>query len=226
MKSVRYYGTEDVRIEDIPEPELVDGSVKIAPAFNGLCGSDLSLFFSGPLPPAPTDSEPHALSGEVLPVVFGHEFSGVVTEVAHDVDHVQVGDRVVVEPLMVDGTCWACQQGQYNLCEQMGFIGISGRGGGMAQSIVVEKRWVHPIGDMALEEGALIEPLAVALKAKGLNVILSEVSAARQQIAKDAGYADRIVDPTEESLLNVVHDATDGVGAAFAFDCAGVEVVF
>jgi len=256
LKTVRYYGTEDVRIEDIPEPELVDGSVKIAPAFNGLCGSDLSLFFSGPLPPAPTDSEPHALSGEVLPVVFGHEFSGVVTEVAHDVDHVQVGDRVVVEPLMVDGTCWACQQGQYNLCEQMGFIGISGRGGGMAQSIVVEKRWVHPIGDMALEEGALIEPLAVALnavkragaiegetavvggggpigqlvtavlKAKGLNVILSEVSAARQQIAKDAGYADRIVDPTEESLLNVVHDATDGVGAAFAFDCAGVEVVF
>src|SRR5699024_7817721 len=126
----------------------------------------------------------------------------------------------------------------------------------MAQSIVVENRWVHPIGDMSLEEGALIEPLAVALnavnragvvsgetavvggggpigqlvaaalKAKGLIVILSAVSAARQQIARDAGYADRIVDPAQESLVDVVHEATDGIGAAFAFDCAGVEVVF
>lgn len=81
-------------------------------------------------------------------MIFGHEFSGVVTEVAADVNHVSVGDRVVVEPLMVDGTCWACRQGHYNLCEQMGFIGISGRGGGLSQSIVVEQRWVHPIGDM------------------------------------------------------------------------------
>lgn len=256
MKAVRYYGKQDVRVEEVDEPELVDGSVKIAPAFNGLCGSDLSLFYSGPIPPAPSTDEPHPISGETLPVIFGHEFSGVVTDVADDVDHVSVGDRVVIEPLMVDGTCWACQQGRYNLCEQMGFIGISGRGGGLSQSIVVEQRWVHPIGDMSLEEGALIEPLAVALnavnragvvsgetavvggggpigqlvaaalKAKGLNVILSEVSAARQQIARDAGYADRIVDPAQESLVDVVHEATDGIGAAFAFDCAGVEVVF
>lgn len=256
LKAVRYYGKEDVRVEEVDEPELVTGAVKIAPAFNGLCGSDLSLFFTGPIAPAPGNDTPHPLSGETLPVIFGHEFSGVVTEVADDVDHVSVGDRVVVEPLMVDGTCWACRQGHYNLCKQMGFIGISGRGGGMAQSIVVEQRWVHPIGDMSLEEGALIEPLAVALnavnragaisaetavvggggpigqlvtaalKAKGLNVILSEVSAARQQIARDAGYADRIVDPTKESLIDVVNDMTDGIGAAFAFDCAGVQAVF
>lgn len=189
-------------------------------------------------------------------MIFGHEFPGVVTEVAADVNHVSVGDRVVVEPLMVDGTCWACRQGHYNLCEQMGFIGISGRGGGLSQSIVVEQRWVHPIGDMSLEEGALIEPLAVALnsvnragaisaetavvggggpigqlvaaalKAKGLTVILSEVSLARQQIARDAGYVDRIVDPAQESLTDVVDEMTEGIGAAFAFDCAGVEVVF
>lgn len=66
----------------------------------------------------------------------------------------------------------------------------------------LKNRWLHPFGDMAL-------------KAKGLNVILSEVSAARQQIAKDTGYADRIVYPTEESLLNVVSEATDAVGAAW-----------
>ena len=148
-------------------------------------------------------------------MVFGHEFLGVVSEVAHDVDDVQVGDRVVVEPLMVDGTCWACQQ-VIQLCVSKWVSSVFPAGAVLWPSPSwLKNRWLHPFGDMALQEGALFEPLAVALKAKGLNVILSEVSAARQQIAKDAGYADRIVDPTEESLLNVVSEATDGVGAAW-----------
>src|SRR5699024_2395208 len=170
--------------------------------------------------------------------------------------HLQGVNRVVVEPLVFDNTCWNCQQGQYILCHHVGSFVISGRGGGIAQSIVVEKRWVHPIGAITLVGGVVIEPLGLALKsvkragviagetavvggggpigqlvtavlkAKGLSVVLSEVSAARQQIARDAGYADHIVDPTQESLLNIVDEVTDGVGAAFAFDCAGVEVVF
>ncbi len=69
------------------------------------------------------------MSGETLPVVFGHEFSGVVTELGEGVDHVAVGDSVAVEPYMVCGECPRCQEGRYNLCEKMGFIGISGRGG-------------------------------------------------------------------------------------------------
>jgi (R,R)-butanediol dehydrogenase/meso-butanediol dehydrogenase/diacetyl reductase len=165
MRAARYYGKEDIRVEDIQEPETRPGTVKIAPAFTGICGSDLHLFFDGPMPPAPSEDTPHPLSGETLPVGFGHEFSGVVEEVGEGVDHVKPGDRVVVEPLMVDGTCPACKKGKYNLCVQMGFIGISGRGGGMSEHIVVEKQWVHKIGDMPLDQAAMIEPLAVALYA-------------------------------------------------------------
>lgn len=165
MRAARYYGKEDLRIEDVEEPQVQPGTVKIAPAFNGICGSDLHLYHGGPIPPAPSESQPHPLSGETLPVTFGHEFSGTVEEVGEGVAGFEVGDSVVVEPLMVDGTCSACRKGKYNLCEQMGFIGISGRGGGLAEKIVVESRWVHPVGSIPLDQAAMIEPLAVAVHA-------------------------------------------------------------
>lgn len=162
MKAVRYYGKEDLRIDDIAEPEVRPGTVKIAPAYTGICGSDVHLYFDGPMPPAPSEDQPHPVSGETLPVVMGHEFSGVVEEVGPDVTGLNVGDHVVVEPFMVDGTCPSCNRGDYHLCDQMGFIGISGRGGGLAEHIVVEERWAHPTGSIPLDQAALIEPLAVA----------------------------------------------------------------
>lgn len=256
MKAARYYGKEDLRIEDIEEPALVPGGVKIAPAFNGICGSDLTLYFHGPVPPAPSEDRPHPLSGEKLPITFGHEFSGVVEEIAEDVDGFEVGDHVVVEPLMVDGTCAACQEGRYNLCEKMGFIGISGKGGGIAEKIVVEKRFVHKVGEMPLDQAALIEPLAVAvhgvrhsrakagqtavvggagpiglltaavLKALDITVIVSEPAAARRELAASVGVADQVIDPATEDVVEKVRKLTGGIGADVAYDCAGKEVVF
>lgn len=176
-------------------------------------------------------------------------------EVGEGVDGISVGDSVVVEPLMVDGTCAACKAGKYNLCEQMGFIGISGLGGGLSEHIVVEKRWVHPVGDMPLDHAAMIEPLAVALhavkhagvesgqtavvggagpigllvaavlKAKGLTTIVSEMSGARREKALSSGVADAVVDPANEDLAAIVAERTDGRGAEVAFDAAGVGVV-
>ncbi|GAA2842678.1 (R,R)-butanediol dehydrogenase/meso-butanediol dehydrogenase/diacetyl reductase [Leucobacter komagatae] len=165
MKAARYYGKNDVRVEEIEEPTTRPGTVKIAPAFNGICGSDLHLYHDGPMPPAPTDTTAHPISGETLPVVFGHEFSGVVEEVGEGVTGIAVGDHVAVEPLMVCGVCHACKANKYNLCEKMGFIGISGLGGGLSEHIVVEERWVHKVGEMPLDQAALLEPLAVSLHA-------------------------------------------------------------
>ena len=63
MKAARYHGKEDLRIEDVPEPETRPGTVKIRPAWTGICGSDLHLYLEGPFPPAPSETQPHPLSG-------------------------------------------------------------------------------------------------------------------------------------------------------------------
>ena len=255
MKALRCYGKDDLRLEEIEEPQVQPGTVKIKPALCGICGSDLHLVVDGAFPPAPSETTPHPMSGETLPVVFGHEFSGVVTELGEGVGHVAVGDSVAVEPYMVCGECPRCQEGRYNLCEKMGFIGISGRGGGLSEAIVVEKRWVHPVGDMPLDQAALIEPLAVAvhavntagveagqtalvggagpiglltaavLKARGLTVVISEISDARKCKARESGVADHVVDPTETDVVEFVRGLTGGSGVDVAFECAGVQAV-
>lgn len=255
MKAVRYHGKEDLRIEDIEEPQVRPGTVKIRPAFTGICGSDLHLFLDGPFPPSPTADRAHPISGETLPVVAGHEFSGVIEEVGDGVDGLAVGDRVVVEPFMVCGECAMCDEGRYNLCVKMGFIGISGHGGGFAEHIVVEKRWVHPVGDMDLAHAALVEPLAVAvhavrlagakpggvavvggagpiglltcavLKAEGFTVIVSEPSSIRRGKAMETGVADVGVDPAVEDIAEVARAHSGGLGADVAFECTSVPAV-
>ncbi|PNI09406.1 2,3-butanediol dehydrogenase [Arthrobacter sp. AFG7.2] len=254
MKAARFHGREDVRIEDIPEPELRAGAVKIDVAWCGICGSDLHEYLEGPIfVPAP--GHPHPLSHEEAPVTMGHEFSGTISEIGEGVEGLSVGDNVVVEPYFVDGTCDMCQAGSYHLCRQMGFIGLSGGGGGLSETIVVDKRWVHPIGDIPLDEAALIEPLSVAhhaversgvkagdtalvggsgpiglltaavLKGMGVTTIVSELTQARKEKATSSGVADHVLDPSQENVPARVLELTGGTGADVAFECAGVNAV-
>ncbi|MFO7690330.1 MAG: alcohol dehydrogenase catalytic domain-containing protein, partial [Cryobacterium sp.] len=158
MKAARFHGQKDVRIDNIEEPETRAGTVKIAVAWSGICGTDLHEYLEGPIfISAP--GHPHPLSHESAPITMGHEFSGTVEEVGDGVDGLSVGDNVVVEPYFVCDECPPCKAGNYHLCEKMGFIGLAGGGGGLSEKVVVDQRWVHPIGDIPLDEAALIEPL-------------------------------------------------------------------
>lgn len=256
MRALRYYGKEQVRIDEIDEPAAGAGQVKIRPAYTGICGSDLHLYLDGPVPPAPPSADqPHPLSGEGLPVVFGHEFSGIVEEVGDGVEGLAVGDSVCVEPYLVDGTCDYCRAGRYNLCRQMGFIGISGGGGGLSEHFVVDSRWVHKVGDIPLDQAALLEPLAVAVhgvrrsgaqagdtvlvggagpiglltaavvRAIGATAIITEISQARKEVARQTGVADHILDPNEGNVAREARRLTDGRGVDVGIECAGSSVV-
>ncbi|MDE8587067.1 2,3-butanediol dehydrogenase [Arthrobacter sp. NQ4] len=254
MKAARFHARKDIRIEDIPEPELRAGAVKIDVAWCGICGTDLHEFLEGPIF-CPAPGHPHPLSHEESPVTLGHEFSGTVAEVGEGVEGLEVGDNVVVEPYFVDGTCDMCQAGSYHLCRQMGFIGLSGGGGGLSEKIVVDQRWVHPIGNIPLDEAALIEPLSVAhhavarsgvkagdtalvggsgpiglltaavLKGMGVTTIISELTQARKEKATSSGVADHVLDPSKEDVPARVRELTEGAGADVAFECAGVNAV-
>jgi (R,R)-butanediol dehydrogenase / meso-butanediol dehydrogenase / diacetyl reductase len=85
---------------------------------------------------------------DLHPRPLGHEFSGTVVEVGDGVDDLAVGDNVVVEPYFTCGECAQCLAGNYHLCVKMGFIGLAGGGGGLSEAIVVEREWIHKIGDI------------------------------------------------------------------------------
>ena len=102
-----------------------------------------------------------------MPITLGHEFSGVVHAVGEDVEDVEVGRHVVVEPCIIrDDVDTGPGSTDYHLSEDMNFIGLAGRGGGLGERIAVQRRWVHPIADsVPLDEAALIEPLSVGCHA-------------------------------------------------------------
>ncbi len=257
MKAARFYDRGDIRIEDIEEPQAAAGEVLVKVAWCGICGTDLHEYLDGPIF-CPTHSHPHPISGETAPVTMGHEFSGVVEALGEGVDDLAVGDHVVVEPYIIgDDVDTSESSKDYHLSENMNFIGLAGRGGGLAEKIAVKRRWVHKIPDsIPLDEAAVIEPLSVAvhaverageirpgttalvggagpiglltgavLRAKGVRVIISEISELRRQKALDAGAADVALSPTEVDVAEEVKKLTEGRGADYSFECTSVQAV-
>lgn len=145
MRAVRFYGKDDLRVEDIDEPPCEPGKIKIAPAWCGICGTDIHEFQDG-ANLCPTT--PHPITGETVPLTFGHEFSGVIEEVGEGcADKWKKGDRVVVQPIIYDGECGACEDGLINCCAKNGFTGLSGYGGGLSEHIVVPEYQVYHVPD-------------------------------------------------------------------------------
>jgi len=255
MKAARFYDRGDIRIEDIPEPEVTAGTVGIKVAWCGICGTDLHEFMEGPIfiPPC---GHPHPISGESAPITMGHEFSGVVYAIGDGVTDIEIGQHVVVEPYIVEDDVPTGPGDNYHLSKNMNFIGLGGRGGGLSEKIAVKRRWVHPISNkIPLDQAALIEPLSVGhhayvrsgakagdialvggagpiglllsaiLKAKGLKVIITELSAKRKEKAKESGVADYILDPSEVDIVSEVMKITNGDGVDVAFECSSVNKV-
>jgi len=146
-------GRGHVELREVPEPALKPNMVKIAVKFAGICGTDQHIL--------------HGTYACNPPVVLGHEISGVVAETGGDVKSVKPGDRVTVLPStgVTCGRCEHCRTGNYMFCPERKSIG-SGIDGGFAKVVAVREDMVYKIPDhLSLEEAALTEPLACAVKA-------------------------------------------------------------
>lgn len=145
-----------VELREVPVPFLPDDYVMIEVKVAGVCGTDLHIFH---------DQFPY-----YPPVVLGHEFSGEIVEVGSKVKDWHVGERVVAEPhTLACGVCGYCRTGNLYLCPHRRSIGW-GIDGAFARFLPMPARLLHRIPEgVSLDEAALTEPMAVAVRAVMMN---------------------------------------------------------
>jgi (R,R)-butanediol dehydrogenase / meso-butanediol dehydrogenase / diacetyl reductase len=253
MRAAVYYGRQDIRLEEVPEPFAGPGEVKLRVHFNGICGSDLHEYYAGPIT---TRTTPHPLTGIQNPVILGHELCGEIVEIGAGVEDLAMGERVAVEPLETCGHCLPCTSGRYNHCKLVAFHGYNRAGGGLAEYTVVKRRMAHKLPPhLPLTHGALVEPMAVAnntvrrcqvesgqvvaihgagpigigvlltLRAIGVRVVVSDPSPLRRTVCADLG-AHAVLDPAGVDIVSAILDLTGGKGADASVDAAGVPAAF
>lgn len=161
MRAARFYDAKDVRVEDIEEPTVIGpDDVKVKVAWAGICGSDLHEYAAGPMTIPGDEKDP--LTGQKRPITMGHEFSGSVEEVGANVDHVRVGDKVAINPLITSGNH---ENRLFDMYNGFQFVGL-GANGGFADYTVINKKNVVKVDEsVPLEIAALVEPTAVAVQA-------------------------------------------------------------
>jgi len=250
MRALRFHAARDLRIEEVDEPGSPGPSeVVVRVATCGICGTDLHEYVAGPIV---TPVEPHPLTGAQNPQILGHEFSGEVVATGSAVTSVRGGDRVAIMPLAYCGSCAYCRRGLQHLCATMGCVGLSHAWGGMgALATVAEYQVVRLPDAVSYEQGALIEPTAVAaygVERAGvqpgdsvlvtgagpigaLAVLCAHGAGAATVFVSEPNAARRaraealgvavVLDPTDVDVPAFLHDETDGLGVDVAVECSG-----
>lgn len=145
----------EIIYEDRPVPELPSPyDVIVKPRWTGICGSDVHYWVEGRIGHFVVEK----------PMVLGHESAGIVHSVGDKVATLKVGDRVAMEPGVPCRRCIRCKEGKYNLCPDMRFAATPPFDGTLARYYALPEDYCYKLPEsMTLEEGALIEPTAVAV---------------------------------------------------------------
>jgi len=153
MSAAVLYGKEDVKVEDIPVPDLTPGGVRVHVKAALTCGTDLKVFRRG-----------YHAKMIVPPAVFGHEYAGVIDDVAPGVEGWEPGTPVVAANSAACGKCFYCLRGRPELCEDLLFVN-----GAYAEYIslparIVQTNLLRIPEHVSFEEAALVEPLACVVR--------------------------------------------------------------
>lgn len=142
----------EITFREIPVPQAGPGQVLVRIQMIGVCGSDIHVYHGK-----------HPFT--TYPVTQGHEVSGEIAALGEGVEGFALGQKVTIEPQVYCGHCYPCTHGKYNLCEELKVMGFQTTGTASTY-FAVDASKVTPIPqDMDFAEGAMIEPLAVAVHA-------------------------------------------------------------
>ncbi len=171
------FGPEDLRVEDVPEPDAGDGVAVVEVEAATTCGTDVKMWRHGHrvLPP--------------YPCRFGHETAGVRTD---------TGERVLVSDSLACGACGACRAGRPQICRNLAWVL-----GGFAERIAAPAGALHPIPDgLPAEAAAMAEPLAAAVHAVARGGVARDAGdAADAERSGSAGDARDAVDAGNVGIL-------------------------
>ncbi|HEY8721065.1 zinc-dependent alcohol dehydrogenase [Pengzhenrongella sp.] len=238
MRAAVWKATDQVEVTEVPRPDVPPGWALVKIAYNGICGTDLSILHG---------RHPRAQA----PLIMGHEMSGWV-EVAGATGP-PAGTLVIVEPLISCGACKACRDGLPHVCRNLGLYGIDAPGG-MAQFVALPPQVLHAVPDgVDPRTATLAEPLAVAVHAVDLSgmapgdvvavygagpigiltalvarhagastVVITEPSPWRREVAARLGFT---VVPGDSTMAATLEPLTDGEGADTTFDSAAHPTV-
>jgi L-iditol 2-dehydrogenase len=237
-----YYSNSDVRLEEMPKPQIGPGEILVKVMASGICGSDVMEWYRI----------------KKAPRVLGHEITGEIVEVGDGVDRLSTGDRVFVSHHVPCNTCRYCLRGNHTVCETLHTTNFDP--GGFAEYIRIPEinvdrgTFILP-DEMSYEEGAFIEPLACVIRGQRVagflpgqtllvlgsgisgmlhivlaralgagRIIATDVSEYRLQKAQELG-ADAAIDATEDVPARV-RELNDGQPADLVIVCTGAFSAF
>jgi len=155
-----------ITYQDVPAPAIGPGEILLRVKRIGVCGTDIHVNH-GRHPFTP------------YPVIQGHEFSAVVEAVGAGVTKVKPGDKATARPQRVCGKCGPCRRGDYHICDSLKVEGFQAPGVARDLFVTVEERIVPLPASFTFEQGALVEPVSVAVHStgrardlKGRNVVV------------------------------------------------------
>ena len=236
MKAAVYRGVNDVRLEEVPVPEIGRGEILVRVHTCGICGTDLKKIATG---------------SHSAPRIFGHETAGVVAKVGEGVEKFSVGDRVVVFHHIPCGDCYYCRHKTFAQCAGYKKVGCTAgfepSGGGFAEYVrvmdwIVAKGTVRIPDGVSYEQACFVEPantcikgietlrleagetvlvigqgpigliLATLAKRAGTRVITSDLYPARLTMAESLGLK-LTIDASKVDAGRAVREMTEGRGA-------------
>ncbi|GAA4249386.1 NAD(P)-dependent alcohol dehydrogenase [Dactylosporangium darangshiense] len=237
-RTARFHAAGDVRLADEPMPTVADGESLVEVTAVGLCGSDLHWWAEGGIGDARI----------AHPIVGGHEMAGIVRGGRLD------GVRVAIDPAIPCRHCDLCRAGHPNLCRDIVFAGHGLRDGGLQRYLPWPTDRLFPLpGTMTDADGAMLEPLGVAIHAVDLGHVplgadvavigAGPIGLLLIQVARAAGAArvlsadplphrreaaarygaDAVLDPAAPGYESALAAFTDGRGVDVAFEIAGTD---
>ncbi|MFH1854781.1 MAG: alcohol dehydrogenase catalytic domain-containing protein, partial [Candidatus Omnitrophota bacterium] len=234
MRVGMYYRNNDVRVEEMPRPEISHGELLVRVIASGICGTDVVEWYRR----------------DKVPLVLGHEIAGEVIEVGEGINQYKVGDRISASHHVPCGSCHYCKMDHHSVCDTLRKTRFYP--GGFSEflklpSINVEKGVYRLPDSVSFEEATFIEPLACVMrgqrlamykKEQRLLVIGSGISGLLHiQLAKSKGFG-RIIatDINDYRLKKAVEFGADQAFHARGFKeekiadlvilCAGARTAF